>query len=98
MGIGIEPPLYTRTCPPLFFEPTPPGTTPGPRPPGRVPCSVSSGGVNTIPWHKKPMLRGEVGARVRVIRACGHIGFKSGVDNYVWTSVLVGMDLHAANW
>ena len=45
MAIEIDPPLYTRTCPPLFFEPTPPGTTPGPRPPGRVPSSVSSGGV-----------------------------------------------------
>ena len=46
-AIGVDPPLDTRTCPPLVFEPTPPGTTPGPRPPGRVPCSVSSGGVNT---------------------------------------------------
>ena len=38
-------PLYTRTCPPLFFEPTPAGTPPEPRSPGRVPCSVSSGVV-----------------------------------------------------
>ena len=41
--------------PPLFFEPTPPGTPPGPRPPGRVPCSVSSGGVNinvANPWYE----------------------------------------------
>ena len=34
---AMDLPLYTRTCPPLFFEPTPPGTPPGPRPPGRVP-------------------------------------------------------------
>ena len=36
MAIEIDPPLYTRTCPPLFFEPTPPGTTPGH---GRIPGS-----------------------------------------------------------
>ena len=43
--VGDRPPSVYAYMPPLFFEPTPPGTPPGPRPPGRVQCSVSSGGV-----------------------------------------------------
>ena len=33
-SVSVYASICTRTCPPLFFEPAPPGTTPGPRPPG----------------------------------------------------------------
>ena len=38
-------PLCIRAHAPLFFEPTPQGRPPDPGLRGRVPCSVSSGGV-----------------------------------------------------
>ena len=67
VAIGDRPPSVYTYMPPLFLEPTPPGTPPGPRPPGRVPCSVSSGGVITtrqlMPHHPavhsaiKPLVR-----------------------------------------
>ena len=69
MAIGDRPPSVYAYMPPLFFEATP-VTHPGPRSPGRVPCSVSSWGViTTMAICRTPLKRGHTARPVTKTKA-----------------------------
>ena len=58
MAIGDRPPSLYAHMPPPVLRTHIPGDAPrfGPRPPGRVPCSVSFGGAKNTSSESRPML------------------------------------------